>query len=629
MINNTLRRISSLFLGLVKAPSRLYGKFNNSSKNGPDQTGTLELDRKLVVKLKKSRFPKWKQFRHIFIVLSKKEKIVFYIALGLVAVALIASGTKYYLDHRILVPKSGGEYIEGLVGAPQFINPLYAPSNDVDMDLTRLIYSGLLKINAQGEIQPDLAESYEVSDDGKIYTFYLRTDARWHDGFDVTADDVMFTFEAIQMAEYSSPLIVSFRGVLVEKVDDKTIRFTLEEPFSPFLSTLTVGILPRHLWQDIPASSFQLAEYNRKPIGSGPYKFKSFIKDKKGSIHAYNLEANERHYSQVPYIEKLTFKFYPTFEEGIVALKNRNVQGLSYLPKELKNEIRGRSDLIFYNPALTQYTALFFNQKKRSELKEFEYRQALALATNKDELVGDVLNNEAKVIHGPIPDGLLGYHPDIKKYELNIEEANRLIDEEDDWNYISEGDTFRAKMVTKENEEGEDVEERQDFTFTITTIDTKENIAVAEKLAEQWERIGIKAEVLTYSRVELQTIIKNYNYEILLYGEIFGRDPDPYPFWHSAQIDLGLNLAQLANRDVDKLLEDARQLTDQEERAKKYVAFQDILAENLPAIFLYSPTYTYPVYKKVQGLDLIKITLPADRFADISNWYIKTKRAWK
>lgn len=619
-------------MGVKKAFSRLSQTIKKLFKGGQfvqEQNG-LELDRELVFKLKKSRRPSWKQFRHIFKVLSKSEKVIVFVAVGLIIAASLASGLKFYFDHRILVPKVGGEYIEGLVGAPQFLNPLYAPSNDVDMDLTSLIYSGLVKINPDGGVLPDLAESYEVSEDGKIYTFHIRGDARWHDGMEVTADDVIFTFESILNPQYSSPLLVSFRGIIVEKIDNLVVQFTLEEPFSPFLSTMTVGILPRHLWQDIPPSSFQLAELNRKPIGSGPYKFKSFIKDKKGAIHSYNLERNDRFYQNPPYIEKITFKMYPTFEEGIAALNNKNIQGLSYLPKDLENQIRGRSDLVYHNPPLTQYTALFFNQKKRTELKEVNYRKALALATNKDELVGEVLNGEAQIANGPITEGSIGWHPDIAKYEYNIEEANKLIDEEGAWKYISEGDTFRAKMVKKENEEGEEIEQREDFTLTLTTINTSESKAVAEKLREQWEKIGIKLEIKTYDRVELQkNIIKNYDYEIILYGEILGHDPDPFPFWHSSQIDQGLNLAQFANRDADKLLEDARTTIDREMRQKNYIEFQDILADKLPAIFLYSPTYTYPVTRKIKGVELNKMTLPSDRFAEISQWYIKTKRAWK
>jgi len=617
---------------IIQAPidyfNRLKNKFNK--KNGVSAPAqSAEMDQKLILNLQKSKFPTWRQFRYIEKVMTKKEKIALSAAAGILLIALIGIGSAYYFEHRIFVPKNGGEYTEGLIGAPQFINPIYSPSNDVDADLVRLVYSGLMHVTPDGRIEPDLAESYEISEDGKQYTFHIRGDARWHDGTQVTADDVLFTFDSIQDPNLASPLAVSFRGTEIEKIDDLTIKFTLEEPFSPFLTTLTVGILPRHLWMDVPLTGFQIAEFNRKPIGSGPYKFKSFTRDKRGLIHSYNLERNEDFYGKAPYIEFLTFKFYPTFEEGINALNNKNIQGLSYLPKESKEKILGRNDLVYYAPTMPQYTALFFNQKESTFLANDDMRRALALATIKEDIASDVLNNEATAIHAPIPEGSVGYHPDVEIIEPDIAEANALLDETK-WKFLDPNDTYRAIMVEKENDAGETYEERQDLTLTISTVDAEQNIAVAEKIREQWERVGIKVEITTYSSAELQRdIIKNHNFDILLFGEILGLDPDPYPFWHSSQIGAGLNLAQFANRDADALLEDARTATDPEVRQEKYEKFQDILAEEIPAILLYSPTYTYPVTNKVKGIELERITLPADRFSGVYDWYIKTKRAWE
>ncbi|MDD4995231.1 MAG: ABC transporter substrate-binding protein [Patescibacteria group bacterium] len=618
--------------GAIRAPFRFFGrlikKFKMRKNISLPGAGTAELDRKLVLNLRKRRVPTFRQLRYAGMVMTRGEKIAVAIAALIATGAIITVAVAFYCAHIAYVPKTGGEYIEGLVGSPQFINPIYAPSNDVDLDITRLVYSGLVRITPDGGIEPELAESYETSEDGKTYTFRLRGDARWHDGAQVTADDVIFTFESIKNPYLASPLSVSFRRVSVEKVDDLTVKFMLDEPFAPFLVTLAVGILPRHLWEDVPTSSFQLAEYNKKPIGSGPYKFKSFTKDKKGLIHSFNLERNDNYYGKLPYIDKIIFKLYPTFEEGVNALNNKNIQGLSYLPSDSRDKIRGRGDLAYYHPSVPQYTALFFNQKKRTELKDINFRQALALATDKGKIVSEVLKSDAKVIDAPIIEGYLGYNPDIKKYSLNIDEANKLLDKTG-WKFLSEGDTYRAVMTKQNNESGEEIEVRQDLTLTITTIDTAENTAVAEAIRGQWERIGIKVEIDARDRTDLERdIIKNQDYEILLFGEILGLDPDPYAFWHSSQISAGLNLALFANRDADKLLEEARGTTDVEARKEKYIKFQNILAETLPAIFLYSPNYNYPVTDKVRGINIQRMASPADRFSGIRDWYIKTKRAW-
>lgn len=617
---------------IITAPFSFAGRLIQKltpKKNASQGKRTSELDQKLILNLRRKKIPNWKQFKYLEKVLSKNEKIILGAATLVFLAAIITIGLAFYFEHRVFVPEQGGEYTEGLIGSPQFINPIYAPSNDVDTDIARLVYSGLMRVTPEGILEPDLAESYEIVDEGKKYVFHLRGDARWHDGSQVTADDVTFTFDSIQDPALGSPWAATFRSIIVEKVDDLTVQFTLEDPFSPFLSTLVVGILPQHLWQDVPTSGFQIAEFNKKPIGSGPYKFKSFIRDKKGMIHSFALERNDKYYGKPPYIDEITFKFYPTFEEGVNALNNKNIQGLSYLPRDQKEKIRGRGDMVYHTPAMPQYTSLFFNQKKRSELKEFDVRQALALATDKEAIAREALNGQAKVVHAPIPEGYIGYHPEIEKYELNIEQANELLNETK-WKFLDENDTYRAMMVEKEDEEGETYEERRDFTLSISTIDTRENIAVAEAIAEQWQRVGIKVEIRPYSSAELQReVIKNQNYEILLFGEVLGIDPDPYPFWHSSQIGVGLNLALLANRDVDKLLEDARTSTDEDVRQEKYQEFQDILAEKLPAIFLYSPTYTYPVTDKVKGIKIERMTMPADRFSGIVDWYIETKRAWE
>ena len=219
--------------------NRLTKKSNNA-KNG---ARARELDQKLVLNLQKSKIPTWRQFRHIEKVLSKKEKLV----LGIISLILLASvltvGLTFYFEHRVFVPKAGGEYIEGLVGAPQFINPIYSASNDVDMDITRLVYSGLMRITPEGSLEPDLAESYEISEDGTTYLFYLRGDARWHDGGQVTADDVIFTFDSILDPTLGSPLAVSFRSVVVEKVKGLPVGEGLDAFTGKYVNMIDSGII--------------------------------------------------------------------------------------------------------------------------------------------------------------------------------------------------------------------------------------------------------------------------------------------------------------------------------------------------------------------------------------------------
>ena len=182
--------------------------------------------------------PSRSQLRQLPRLLSSRERILAIIGVALVLSAVVLLVVDLVRTNRTVVPAVGGEYTEGLVGSPQLVNPLYAITSDVDMDLARLVYSGLMRYDSQDGLTQDLASWYEVSEDGLEYTFTLREDAMWHDGHPVLADDVIFTFSAIQNSEYRSPLLVSFSGVGLEQVDERTVRFVLNEPFGPFLSLL-------------------------------------------------------------------------------------------------------------------------------------------------------------------------------------------------------------------------------------------------------------------------------------------------------------------------------------------------------------------------------------------------------
>ncbi|MCK4500057.1 hypothetical protein KAU11_06130, partial [Candidatus Babeliales bacterium] len=183
--------------------------------------------------------PKFRQLKYIARFLSIKEKLVIKILSGIIIFAIIFLAIRFYDNYLESAPCSGGQYTEAVIGAPQFINPALGVTSDIDKDLTKLIYSGLLKYNKNQELIPDLASNYTISEDQKTYIFYLKKNVLWHDSQPLTADDIIFTIKTIQNPEYKSPLYISFKGVEIEKNDDYTVKFTLEEPFAPFLSILT------------------------------------------------------------------------------------------------------------------------------------------------------------------------------------------------------------------------------------------------------------------------------------------------------------------------------------------------------------------------------------------------------
>jgi peptide/nickel transport system substrate-binding protein len=377
---------------------------------------------------------------------------------------------------------------------------------------------------------------------------------------------------------------------------------------------LTFGILPEHLWYNIPAQSANLAEYNIKPVGSGPFQFKSLTKDKSGNIKVYTLERNDDFYDEKPFLDKVIFKFYADFPSLLDALQNKNIEGIGFLPEEYRDSLEGKK-IKEYLLDLPQYTAIFFNQKNSEPLKDVAVRKALAQSLDKNKLVEEVFGQDAEEIDSPILPGYIGYSSEIKKNSLDETAAKDLLDKA--------GYKFVDGLVRKK--------EDKVLKITLTMVDKPEYASIAEKVKIGWEALGVQVDLKPVSGAELQReIIRPRAFEALMVSTIVGFDPDPFPFWHSSQVDdPGLNLAQYANRNVDKLIEEARQTEDKEERAKKYIEFQNILTEDTPAIFLYSPRYAYFVGEEVRGIELSRISIPSDRFAGVQKWYKKTKREIK
>lgn len=548
--------------------------------------------------------------------LSPKERL----AVSIFSLIILVSASyllgSYYVKHRVYNPAYGGTYTEGLVGVPRFINPLYGSTSDVDMDISRLLFSGLVKNDPEKGFVNDLAYTYDVSDDQKTYTFKLKENLKWSDGEDLNADDVIFTVKAIQNADYASPLARGFSNASVEKIDNLTIKFVLKEPFAAFLNVLTAGIIPEHIWMDVSPFAAQLSEYNLRPIGSGPYKFKSFIREKGGTIRSYSLETNENYFDKKPFITNVTFRFYPNLEEGVGALNRNEVDGLSFFSKSYEEQGGRKKDIKYYSLNLPQYTAIFFNLQRNEILKDKSLRQALAYAIDKEKILTEILGNEGFVASGPIPRGFTGYNAEIKKYNFIPQTAGENLDKLG-WK-VDATSTMRTK--------GEATLE-----ITLAAPDIKEYINVAERVKESWEAVGVKTNLQIEPASQIvQTIIKPRAYDILIYGEIISAGMDMYPFWHSSQADdPGLNLSGFKNREADTYLEKARASKNKEDKEKNLISFQNILAEEMPAIFLYHPIYTYPVAEKVRGINIQRINTPSDRFYDISNWYIKEKLGWK
>ena len=563
----------------------------------------------MIKKHKLERF--WKGSQYYWLIewtekLPKREYKIFLILGALFLISFIYLAFISYFASTIKIPTTGGTYTEGLVGSPHFINPILAPANEVDRYLSKLIYPSLLEYNILGEATPYLAKDYKVDNQGKEYTFFLDEKAVWDDGSKVTAKDVVFTIKSIKDPVISSPLFRIWDGVKVEAIDDKTVRFSLESPYAFFLQNTALGIMPSHIWGNIAPESFALSEYNLKPVGAGPYRFKSLKQDENNNIINISLEANANFFKKIPFIEKISFKFYKSQKEAINALKNKDINGLDSFPPSEINSIK-LSKYNIYNFNLPRYFALFINSNKNTDLKNKSARQALAQSINKKELIKEVLNDQAEKVESPISKSLIKYYvSDITKYDYDIDNAKKILS----------NNGFNEENPLK---------------IVLTTINDPLLNQISEKIKYFSEKAAIKTEVKSIELSRLrEDIIRDRDYEIFLFGQALQLEADPFSLWHSSQRNYpGLNLTDYANKEIDNILTKLRETFDVVEQKELFKKFQQIISKDIPAIFLFSPYNTFIIDNKIKNIQTGTISLPEDRLNQITSWYINTERKTK
>ncbi|MEK7195540.1 MAG: ABC transporter substrate-binding protein, partial [Patescibacteria group bacterium] len=421
------------------------------------------------------------------------------------------------------VPVRGGALAEGVVGNPRFINPVLAFS-EADKNLTALVYSGLARLTPEGEIANDLAESISVSQDKRVYTAVLRADARFHDDTKITADDVIFTISKIADPVVKSPRRGNWDDVTVEKIDERTVKFTLKRAYAPFIYNLTVGILPKRIWHNVTNDEFSFSQFNTLPVGSGPFEVARVERNEGGIPDYYGLEPFGDSSGKKPYIKNLVFRFYPSETALIKAYNDGSVDAISGVSPENLEKLDERGSRVVRS-SLPRIFAVFWNQTKSKVLQNKEVRRALGLAAPKERIVETILKGYATPIDGPIPAGIYGWSSErqnTEPYEKRLELARQILTK-DGWVLDLE-----TGVLEKKSKSG-----NMTLSFSISTDDTPELNRVAEELKGAWEKLGAKVEILVYERGDLnQNVIQPRQFEGLLFGEVVSRDADVYPFWH-------------------------------------------------------------------------------------------------
>lgn len=550
---------------------------------------------------KKTIHTRYIEFRdklsYLFYDFSLFERLIVVFFSILLVVASFSLAVKVNKKFTVQIPKEGGELHEGMIGTPRFVNPVLATS-DTDRDLSVLLYSGLLRINAQGELVPDLAESYSVSEDGLTYYFKLKENVVFHDGTPVTTDDIIFTIGKTQEPAIKSPKRPNWDGVIIEKINEREIEFILSAPYVPFIYNTTLGILPKHKWQNISIEEFPFTSLNTNVIGSGPYEIKDIQKDENEIITSYELHSFSKYGIKKPYINKIFTQFYKSEDAMITAFNKKQIDSIHSISPKNISSLKLKNETLVQLP-YSRIFALFLNQNKSTLLTDKSVRQALDASIDRNALIDSVLEGYATPLYSP----LTLFSSSENQNTYSIDEGKKILGTKD----------------------------LSSATLKISTNNVPELIAVGEKITETFNQLGIKTELDIRDINELtSTVIRPREYEAILFGNVINRDLDYYAFWHSSQRnDPGLNLSAYASIEGDKALQQARNTSDTAEKLSLLQKFEKEVINDTPAVFLYSPDFIYIVPQSITAQFPEIIVTSSDRFAQVYDWYIETETVWK
>ena len=534
------------------------------------------------------------------------------LGLALIGIFLLLSllALSTYTVATVLVPDRGGTFREGVAGAPQNLSPIWCSGDDVDRDLCTLIYRGLTRIDKSGRVVPDLAAGWTVDND-TTYTFTIKPDQFWQDGRKVTAADVVFTVGALQDPSLiDTPGLPEFwRNVQVEQLDDLTVRFTLPQPLAPFLDYTTIGLLPKHRYENVPARQLVTQSLAPDPLGAGPMRVTEY-----DASHV-RLEPSAFYGGSTPYISALEFEFYPDYASVLAAFEAGAIDGIRrILPTDIE-AAAGREDLQIFSSIESGYVDLLLNLANPNTpfLGDKNVRQALLYALDRKAIVDDALKGQGVVANSLLTPENWAFNPAVPQYPYQPDEARRLLDAAG-W-IDGNGDGVREK-------------DSQPLRFVLLVRDDNLNKAIGEKLAADWAAVGVVADV---TPVSLAGMVSDFlaprTFEVALTNWDQVGDPDPYSQWHSSQATgSGQNYTGWSNPEADALIEQARRTTDQAQRQALYEQFQAIFADELPALPLYYPVYTYGVSSRVNNVQIGSLNNPAERFRSFADWYIDSRR---
>ncbi len=533
--------------------------------------------------------------------------LLFLISVGL-TLQFRALGPKY----QTVQARLGGTYTEGIIGTFTNASPLYA-SSGLDSSVSKLVFSGLLKYDANNKLTGDLADSWTIDPTELIYTVKLKPNLQWHDGKTLTAKDVVFTYHRIQDPETKSHLYPSWLNIKVEAPDDQTIVFTLPNSLSSFPDSLTNGIIPEHVLGAVEPSQLRSNSFNNQnPVGSGPFRFsKVEVVDSKPDEKQTRVALNafDKYYAGRPGIDTFIIRTYSNETSLTKAFSEKEVNGMVGLAS-LPDQFASDGDVKELSVPLTGEVLVFF-KTTQDVLKDPAIRKALVLATDKKQMF-EQLPYPLTAIDEPLLKTHIGYDKALAQVTNQIEEAKKILDTN---GWVPDPTTgIRSKNAQK-------------LTFRLVSQNTSEYSSIGSSLQKQWRAIGVDMQVELQSDQDLQSSLSLHNYDALLYGISVGSDPDVFAYWHGSQADVRsptrLNFSEYKSVIANQALEGGRTRSDPQIRSVKYRPFLEAWRNDAPAVALYQPRFLYVVRSPLYGFDSTSVNTAVDRFAQVEKWKIR------
>jgi len=539
---------------------------------------------------------------------SARERLVFFVAVAVAIISGLFVGLYALQRATFVVPDVGGSYSEGVVGQPSFVNPILAKDGTPDKDLVALTFANI----------PSIAQSIKYSDDFKVWTVRIKDDAVWHDESSITSDDILFTVQMIKNPDTLSPLFADWQNITATRVSEREVRFELLNSYALFENILReLYPVPKKLFADLSPSTLKLSSYNLEPVGSGPFMFDGLSRRKDGFVEEYTFKAFEKYSAigKAPYMKKFSIKFFENEERLVRAYNLGIIDGFGTYNPALLDGLK--IHFTVRDVPSTKYYAAFFNAHAYVPLASRQTRQALSLAVDKSAIINIVMAGRGSVLNGPVPSSLHVYDAEVESYySFDRQKARELLGSAGwEWN-----------QETNEWTQGTSV-----LRLSLTVPDLFPLREIAGQLKVYWEALGIPTSVSVLDpSVVSGEIIRTRNYEVLVFGNILSREPDPYSFWHSSErFYPGLNLSLYENASVDSAIIALRSAqVGSARRAQLFSIVQDDVAADYPALFIASSRYLYVTKGNIPGIAIHDIALPHQRFDNVTEWYLKTRRVF-